>query len=998
MAPFSGILLLVVYLLPTAFTFTTSNHKLPPLPLKPLKSTADIRYSHFDVPPDSLSFRFSTYLTFQSSCEPANLTLFLRPHSLPVVAPDPVAVPPGVLILPDAYMVNVDVHTARPIASNVHIDTESLYDITYSRKDQSVSVDVKLYCPAAGMWFLGVFFLDRASEPKCSSWMFPAVSFNVVTNIDAIVLLSPTVTKPDADYQRPLTVPKGIPAHDSVRSSVPVFRSLVSAPPKSSLLHNKSDFYAQSATDKRADLFNTSIFSPEDSSSTVADEPLVKEFNDEARISILLEPSEGRLFRILLLPGTTDVDFIIDECIFFPPTAPRPQHIHPTLSTATTDQTEEAPICPILVDAGRGVLPKGFGSEARLSEGTNNTLKNTTHSALPLPNLRLGKTYRLDSLHDSSTVHYVYLRNLNHNQLMTLQVSFSPIFGCPLSSPPEGTSSFEYPPHYKNRQVSGDDESLRASGAPTGENASSESVTSITSLLPWLDPSWSNLTLSKARSFADNHSVPDVFVDLSEPHSHALDRCFTLSSPTRVSGPQAFVYHFIYQPELNQSRNVLHISPWQVMVIPIQLDSKLDTGGSLEISLQLDALDPTVGPNGTNSKIYHLCDADAAKPPFRLKTPETGEDTLSTDRYSLSNISGCHSEAVERPTTFTSQSTSPACLLPINVLSLCDFFGGFFSLWVTIIAACAMPAQHAQLAYVLFVLVLTVTLQVARHSVAQFVTPCALGVTLLVISWIVRSRQTGHLFPPIQWWILSFSPALLCALFAVALFTSPMLKRDYTRSHSLWHILLGCSLIGMLPWPDRWRVALIPAVPRYLPLSCGGTVKLQFDRKNSVSIAASQTETVSQLEGCFDVFANGPVLSPTNCDSSAPQIPDENIRECTLKSAHFMQKFVTTCKPTTACLRHACLRCWWKYRLVCVKWDTALELKPLLDQLVRRWPKLTWLLPYGYTHEPSKHDSECAVFCVTGIQQTLESKEQISVPNLNHIRCPGKTSPTAQTL
>ncbi|CAH8644201.1 unnamed protein product [Heterobilharzia americana] len=67
-----------------------------------------------------------------------------------------------------------------------------------------------------------------------------------------------------------------------------------------------------------------------------------------------------------------------------------------------------------------------------------------------------------------------------------------------------------------------------------------------------------------------------------------------------------------------------------------------------------------------------------------------------------------------------SQFTSPICVLPVDTLSFCDFFGGIFSIWISILTAAALPMRYAQYAYILGALSLTVAVQVVRYSVGLF--------------------------------------------------------------------------------------------------------------------------------------------------------------------------------------------------------------------------------------------------------------------------------------
>ncbi|KAF6779080.1 hypothetical protein AHF37_01486 [Paragonimus kellicotti] len=570
--------------------------------------------------------------------------------------------------------------------------------------------------------------------------------------------------------------------------------------------------------------------------------------------------------------------------------------------------------------------------------------------------------------------------------------------------------------------------------------------------------------------------------------------------PSRVLDPSLMDSR---PPESSQYTNGLHLHPWNVIAIPVYLDSRLDTGGSLEISLQLNALDVAMLVNATHSKLnriqsvtfarefwrppwwitavnnshafqspllnlthpepslsgeglcvellqhslfastcacppgrvglgclrirspkvanmlsqlssgtdglmyiwngysedalwlaltnlaflpaiclallrrlwvpalaysytlifsalYHLCDTDVMNIPLRVGVRTISGGSLSFGGYALTKSRGyrlLNSESIGyRSASPAFRFTSPICLLPLDVLSFCDFFGGVLSVWVTVVAALACPLPYAQLAYVLFVLTLTVAVQVARYSTALFLVPCLCGLILLAYSWILRSRQTGRLFPPVQWWLLSFFPGLLCAGVGVVLFLSPRMTHDYTRVHSAWHILIGLSLLGLLPWPTRWRIALSNVLPEHVPLSCGegSTTTRRLDHKSrrfgrwffgrryiSGSLAS---EKIFKHLG-----TRHSLIVPVDCsqrrrstdNSSSPNDPVIISNDSILKRiiARFL-RFLLFCKQT--------------YTLTCRQLDVWLELDGLLDTLVRRWPACQWLLPHGYTPGRSK--------------------------------------------
>ncbi|BHF69572.1 Transmembrane protein 8A [Sparganum proliferum] len=271
--------------------------------------------------------------------------------------------------------------------------------------------------------------------------------------------------------------------------------------------------------------------------------------------------------------------------------------------------------------------------------------------------------------------------------------------------------------------------------------------------------------------------------------------------------------------------------------------------------------------------------------------------------------------------------TSLQCPLPLETLSLCDFFGGVFSIAVTALAASALPVLLAEIVIVVTVLALTVAVQVMRYSPWFHIIPVFSFVTILLSSWIYRTVQLKRLFPPIQWLLLSFLPSVLLSLTAVSIFLSPQMKSNYTHMHSLWHILIAFALLGALPWPMQWRRALSPVIPLSTALSCGGNQRTFSCTRRRVS-------------------SPNDLLDAT---SGSPMSPNSLLDASTVKS--------TLARIYAQLARVFSVLSSFKSRVE-TRLDRLLELNFLLDPLVARFPRLRVILPHGYWPKRSDKASE----------------------------------------
>ncbi|CAL8089864.1 unnamed protein product [Calicophoron daubneyi] len=355
------------------------------------------------------------------------------------------------------------------------------------------------------------------------------------------------------------------------------------------------------------------------------------------------------------------------------------------------------------------------------------------------------------------------------------------------------------------------------------------------------------------------------------------------------------------------------------------------------------------------SALYHVCDTDVMNIPARVGVTTIGGAAMSYGGYALSRSQGYNLFGDEptgyRTTSGRVQFTSPSCPLPLDVFSFCDFFGGVFSSWVTVIAMTACPVRYAQLAYVIFVLSMIVAVQVARYSAGFFAVPLSVGAIYL-------SSRTGRLFPPVQWWIASLLPGSLLAISGIILFVSPWMSRDYTRLHSVWHVLIGFCLMGLLPWPHRWRLALAAVIPNHVALSCG-------DANISDPTTRMPHQEASRSNFCYRATKLVCVRSMISPEPFAPSkdlsgFEEENIDH----NVH-----LSRCQRILVFMKRAfCCFVKWVYKLAtnvhgiygrfCDRLDVLLEMDYLLDPLVKRYPAFKWLLPHGYIAGRSRMPSQ----------------------------------------
>lgn len=143
------------------------------------------------------------------------------------------------------------------------------------------------------------------------------------------------------------------------------------------------------------------------------------------------------------------------------------------------------------------------------------------------------------------------------------------------------------------------------------------------------------------------------------------------------------------------------------------------------------------------------------------------------------------------------------CIMKYDTLQYSDFLGSNCAFWFTIIAIAALPHNLESLFHVVGLLLISVGVQFNRFSVWVFVVPILVGLAILAIKWgrMCHSRKTCY--PDRKIWLFSLVPGVLCAVVGLILYTFLETTQNYFYTHSLWHILMGTSILFLLPGKKR---------------------------------------------------------------------------------------------------------------------------------------------------------------------------------------------------
>uniref|UniRef100_A0A8B9FG00 Post-glycosylphosphatidylinositol attachment to proteins 6 n=1 Tax=Amazona collaria TaxID=241587 RepID=A0A8B9FG00_9PSIT len=146
------------------------------------------------------------------------------------------------------------------------------------------------------------------------------------------------------------------------------------------------------------------------------------------------------------------------------------------------------------------------------------------------------------------------------------------------------------------------------------------------------------------------------------------------------------------------------------------------------------------------------------------------------------------------------------CIMDYDTLQYCDFLGSVVSIWVTILC---MSRVKKILKYVLFVLgtlLIAMSLQLDRRGVWNMMGPCLFALVIMVAAWVYHGVKRRHCYPS-SWkrWVFYLLPGITLAFIAISVYAFMETNENYYYTHSIWHVLVACSVAFLLPPRDKHK-------------------------------------------------------------------------------------------------------------------------------------------------------------------------------------------------
>lgn len=153
--------------------------------------------------------------------------------------------------------------------------------------------------------------------------------------------------------------------------------------------------------------------------------------------------------------------------------------------------------------------------------------------------------------------------------------------------------------------------------------------------------------------------------------------------------------------------------------------------------------------------------------------------------------------------TFYHACDAPAqiafCIMRLRILQFGDFYCGIMCFWVTLLAMCIIHDKFRSFLQLSGAIVVAMLTTWNMHSFVSFLTPCAIGILILLISWYYDYRKTRKFLYPRSYYIIYIPIGLGFAAIGLISFGFFQTEKNYHIVHSFWHMVIAVSAAFLLP-------------------------------------------------------------------------------------------------------------------------------------------------------------------------------------------------------
>lgn len=139
------------------------------------------------------------------------------------------------------------------------------------------------------------------------------------------------------------------------------------------------------------------------------------------------------------------------------------------------------------------------------------------------------------------------------------------------------------------------------------------------------------------------------------------------------------------------------------------------------------------------------------------------------------------------------------CIIRGNILQFGDFYCGLMSFWVTLLAMSIIGDRLRSSLQLIGAIVIALLTTWNMHSFVAFLLPVAVGVTVLLLSWILDYNKAGSLKYPKSYYTRYMPLGILLVTVGLICYGFLQTEQNYKIVHSFWHMIIALSVVFLLP-------------------------------------------------------------------------------------------------------------------------------------------------------------------------------------------------------
>ncbi|XP_064087571.1 post-GPI attachment to proteins factor 6-like isoform X2 [Macrobrachium nipponense] len=139
------------------------------------------------------------------------------------------------------------------------------------------------------------------------------------------------------------------------------------------------------------------------------------------------------------------------------------------------------------------------------------------------------------------------------------------------------------------------------------------------------------------------------------------------------------------------------------------------------------------------------------------------------------------------------------CIMRLSVMQFCDFYSAIFSFWVTLIVMADLPQSLYSLLHVAGAMVVALGVEYDRTGLWVFVVPSVSAFFIMVTSWMWHCKKGKGCYPTKGYWLTCLLPGVLLAASGLICYAFLETHDNYYYVHSAWHATMALAILCLLP-------------------------------------------------------------------------------------------------------------------------------------------------------------------------------------------------------